>query len=717
MATPQNNSYIDSDQQYTNLSFQSQSDLRKARRQQMRQQSSQSTKNVSNIRNQSSLNNFKYDENRQYLKPFNLSNQENVIVYSKCNLRQSVNIQGYCIITDNYLCFQATALGIKKQVVLDLSLLEKIKRIQTSSELHEIITEDDETEQLTLKIYMRRQEDIPSSNQDSSQNKSNNFMKNMLMQKLENSMKQMIQSEIYYLNEIKKFHEVFQHLKQRIERNIAVPLQGKQNQDQAVVSKSDIIRDEKEVVTESINSTIDLALYSKVDLKNTIKSNRAQSLPRLTRNYSKFRLDQTVINNQSSQIVQKDITTTILDTQLQKFTLQDLYPPKEPTDEDLITQAENFLFSFKTDQDWKFLDQAIIPLTLVQAFNQFFADSAPFGMNEFFQQLNRKNIEIDKEWSLNHSYPQLAKPKSIISQNFTNQSKIKSKLVKLTIPVKGVPFLSESRHEKYMKIVNQNDNCIIVDMENRTLDVPYSDAFIVHERWVLFSTHKDVQQTLLRVMMSLEFVKSSLFKVKITNKSEEGMKENTIQWLQYAKEGGHFNKQTIKTDPKIQAQENKQLRKLHKRSKSADYLENEQQITSQVGSLNVQQQESDQMQQKSNQDNHQTQICQHQIEHFDTQLNTQEHSFTQEHQEDMINSIEQKDSKLNHDLQNDQNIKDSEIGTTSVSSKIFEQPNSRNLREISKIMQNLTLKRNFVLLDHIPQQYLYILQLQNQTGL
>eukprot|EP00347_Sterkiella_histriomuscorum_P008395 403345259 len=710
MATPQNNSYIDSDQQYTNLSFQSQSDLRKARRQLMRQQSSQSTKNVSNLRNQSSLKTFKYDENRQYLKPFNLSSQENVIVYSKCNLRQSVNIQGYCIITDNYLCFQATALGIKKQVVLDLSLLEKIKRIQTSSEVHEIITEDDETEQLTLKIYMRRQEDIPSSNQDSSQNKANNSMKNMLMQKLETSMKQMIQSEIYYLNEIKKFHEVFQHLKQRIERNIAVPLQRNQNQDLAVVLTSDIILVK--------NSLVDIAQYSKVDLKNTIKSNRAQSISRINGNQSKFRLYQSVISNQSSSIVQKDKTTKLLDAQFMDFTQKLSNPLKDPTDEELISQAENFLSSLKTQQDWKHLDQVVIPLSLTQAFNQFFADSAPFGMNEFFSKLNRKNIDIDKEWSLNHSYPQLAKPKSSFSQNYANQSKIKSKLVKLTIPVKGVPFLSESRHEKYMKIVNQNDNCIIIDMENRTLDVPYSDAFIVHERWVLFSTHKDVQKTLLRVMMSLEFVKSSLFKAKITNKSEEGMKENTTQWLQYAKEGGHFNKQTIKIDPKIQAvQEKKLLKKLHKRSKSVDSLQNQQLISSKEGSVFVQQQESDQMQQKSNQDNQQTLICQHQIEHFDTQLNTQEHSFTLEHQEDMINSIEQTDSQQNHDIQNDQNAKDQEIGTTSVSSKICEQLNSRNLREISKIMQNLSLKRNFVLLDHIPQQYLYILQLQNQTGL
>lgn len=53
--------------------------------------------------------------------------------------------------------------------------------------------------------------------------------------------------------------------------------------------------------------------------------------------------------------------------------------------------------------------------------------------------------------------------------------------------MQGVPFLSETRHEKFMKIKQSTDTHLIIDMENKSLDIPYADSFIVHERWQAYS--------------------------------------------------------------------------------------------------------------------------------------------------------------------------------------------------------------------------------------
>jgi len=55
------------------------------------------------------------------------------------------------------------------------------------------------------------------------------------------------------------------------------------------------------------------------------------------------------------------------------------------------------------------------------------------------------------------------------------------RLLKSVIPVKGVPFLSKTRHRKSFKLTYKDDSKIIIDMENRSLDIPYADVFYIHE--------------------------------------------------------------------------------------------------------------------------------------------------------------------------------------------------------------------------------------------
>ena len=51
----------------------------------------------------------------------------------------------------------------------------------------------------------------------------------------------------------------------------------------------------------------------------------------------------------------------------------------------------------------------------------------------------------------------------------------------MIVPVKGVPFMSETKHEKLLKLIEKSDKLIHMQFENMSLDVPYGKIFKVIE--------------------------------------------------------------------------------------------------------------------------------------------------------------------------------------------------------------------------------------------
>lgn len=67
---------------------------------------------------------------------------------------------------------------------------------------------------------------------------------------------------------------------------------------------------------------------------------------------------------------------------------------------------------------------------------------------------------------------------------------------------------------------------MIVDFENRSLDIPYADSFYVKEKWTVISDTPESHKCVMRASIHIIFVKSTLFKGRILSKTEEGMKLN-----------------------------------------------------------------------------------------------------------------------------------------------------------------------------------------------
>lgn len=82
--------------------------------------------------------------------------------------------------------------------------------------------------------------------------------------------------------------------------------------------------------------------------------------------------------------------------------------------------------------------------------------------------------------------------------NFSEVEGIKVKTLKELVPVKGVPFLKETRNHKQIKQMFKDDRKVVFELENHSLDVPYADSFRVIEKWVCLTSTKGQNKCICR---------------------------------------------------------------------------------------------------------------------------------------------------------------------------------------------------------------------------
>ncbi|CDW77375.1 UNKNOWN [Stylonychia lemnae] len=209
---------------------------------------------------------------------------------------------------------------------------------------------------------------------------------------------------------------------------------------------------------------------------------------------------------------------------------------QEPTDEDLI-KLLNVKDPIPTE--WTQLAVQAFPLSVDEFYDSFLKDDAGYGFDVFSQKMERKDISLEK-WT-------------------SGQDSIPQRWLRSVLPVKGVPFLNSTRHQKHFKLTQKSGNLILLDMQNKSLDVPYADSFQIDEKWQIISDKSTTYKCLLRVQINIVFVKSTLFKGRIISRTIEGMKENIEHWIRIAKDLGYLEQRVrqpiiekkIKPEPKV----------------------------------------------------------------------------------------------------------------------------------------------------------------------
>mmetsp|Transcript_818 Transcript_818/g.870 ORF Transcript_818/g.870 Transcript_818/m.870 type:complete len:84 (-) Transcript_818:42-293(-) len=79
-------------------------------------------------------------------------------------------------------------------------------------------------------------------------------------------------------------------------------------------------------------------------------------------------------------------------------------------------------------------------------------------------------------------------------------------------------------------------------MENKSLDIPYADSFLVEEKWVVLSTSEKQYKCVLSIGVFVKFLKSPFVKGMIQSKAIEEVQKSYVVWHDHIKELGYLVK-------------------------------------------------------------------------------------------------------------------------------------------------------------------------------
>lgn len=134
-------------------------------------------------------------------------------------------------------------------------------------------------------------------------------------------------------------------------------------------------------------------------------------------------------------------------------------------DEDLFKELEKRPLSQNAN---KCLEK-IIPVSCETFYKRILADQPEYKFADYFSK-DKKGWDITtEEWKLDKKLG------------------YETRMIKLMIPVTGVPFVSSSRCEKFFEMKEKSKEVIEMNITNKSLDVPYGNSFSNVERWTIIS--------------------------------------------------------------------------------------------------------------------------------------------------------------------------------------------------------------------------------------
>lgn len=105
----------------------------------------------------------------------------------------------------------------------------------------------------------------------------------------------------------------------------------------------------------------------------------------------------------------------------------------------------------------------MISLSINEFFDEFLANKAKFGFTQLADVLKHTNTQIRQPWKKN------------------------TMIIDCSVPVTGVPFISTTRAIKTITMLQRSEAELIIEIDVKTLDAPYSDTFTCKENWILLS--------------------------------------------------------------------------------------------------------------------------------------------------------------------------------------------------------------------------------------
>lgn len=142
------------------------------------------------------------------------------------------------------------------------------------------------------------------------------------------------------------------------------------------------------------------------------------------------------------------------------------------------------------------------PVSLDQFWNIYFGNKATYSFQDFHEFKKQKDFKVTK-WE-----------KVKVEENKGEKIEKLKREFNMTVGIKGVPFCSSSRCLRDC-IVIKSGNTTVFESQLTTPDVPYGNYFYLKERWVIGSTIQNGNKVFLKVFISINMLKSTIFKGSI----------------------------------------------------------------------------------------------------------------------------------------------------------------------------------------------------------
>ena len=177
----------------------------------------------------------------------------------------------------------------------------------------------------------------------------------------------------------------------------------------------------------------------------------------------------------------------------------------------------------KTATPWELCKEQMLDMTVDEFYDKFLADKARYTIH------------------------QLATANGFTPKKLHPWKSNKTQLFECVIPVKGVPFCSETRCNKTLNLLHRDASSLVLRIDSKTIDAPYSDTFLCRELWLVQGSSENPRQQRcnLSVMTQVDFVKSTMFRGQITPRAMQGIKEVVENWFKDVELKGLLKKQPL----------------------------------------------------------------------------------------------------------------------------------------------------------------------------
>ena len=166
----------------------------------------------------------------------------------------------------------------------------------------------------------------------------------------------------------------------------------------------------------------------------------------------------------------------------------------------------NLAKSIKPEKKEYDILQSTFSVSLEKFWDLFYSDDASFSFKHFHIIQKQKDIKVSNWEEDKAESKEEDDDITTFKRNFN-----------MKVAIKGVPFCSSSKCLRE-SIVTKSPTKIEFESKVQTPDVPYGNYFYLKERWIVGSIDPQGDKVYLRVFISINMVKSTIFKSKIESR-------------------------------------------------------------------------------------------------------------------------------------------------------------------------------------------------------